>query len=276
MKEGAFVKNYFAHCVDVEELYENMVSPVCEKYELTYMEFTVLMFLANNPQYDTATQIVRYRHLAKSHVSISIRSLQERGLILGEHKGGNHRTIHLSVAGKATDIIAAGRAAQKKFCEIVFAGFSKEEMEKMASNSKYYAEKMHSIQGALRMSEEINAQFGFERAFGKTTEIGNSIDSDMKITKFGISFNSDGSTSFFAQLEKTSENQKDYLEKIQEKKAAEKKEAKKKERSTQVNIKRATVEANSKEELLDKIKNIEWDSIKPEDNKIGSRFDFSI
>ena len=82
MKEGAFVKNYFAHCVDVEELYENMVSPVCEKYELTYMEFTVLMFLANNPQYDTATQIVRYRHLAKSHVSVSIRSLQERGLIL--------------------------------------------------------------------------------------------------------------------------------------------------------------------------------------------------
>ena len=154
--------------------------------------------------------------------------------------------------------------------------FSKEEMEKMASNSKYYAEKMHSIQGALRMSEEINAQFGFERAFGKTTEIGNSIDSDMKITKFGISFNSDGSTSFFAQLEKTSENQKDYLEKIQEKKAADKKEAKIKERSTQVNIKRATVEANSKEELLDKIKNIEWDSIKPEDNKIGSRFDFSI
>ena len=53
MKEGAFVKNYFAHCVDVEELYENMVSPVCEKYELTYMEFTVLMFLTNNPQYDT-------------------------------------------------------------------------------------------------------------------------------------------------------------------------------------------------------------------------------
>ena len=131
MKEGAFVKNYFAHCVDVEEVYKNMISPVYEKYRLTYMEFTVLMFLANNPQYDTATQIVRYRHLAKSHVSISIRSLQERGLILGEHKGGNHRTIHLSVAGKATDIIAAGRAAQNKFCEIVFAGFSKKEMEKL-------------------------------------------------------------------------------------------------------------------------------------------------
>lgn len=130
-EKGVFVINYFAHCVDVEEVYKNMISPVYEKYKLTYMEFTVLMFLANNPQYNTATQIVRYRHLAKSHVSISIRSLQERGLILGEHKGGNHRTIHLSVSDKARDIIAVGRAAQNKFCEIVFAGFSKEEMEKL-------------------------------------------------------------------------------------------------------------------------------------------------
>ena len=62
-------------------------------------------------------------------------------------------------------------------------------MEKMASDPKYYAEKMHSIEGALRMSDEINAQFGFERAFGKTNGIENSADTDTKITKFGISFN---------------------------------------------------------------------------------------
>ena len=79
--------------------------------------------------------------------------------------------------------------------------FSKEEMEKMASDPKYYAEKMHSIDGALRMSDEINAQFGFERAFGKTN---GGVDADTKITKFGISFNSDGTTTFFAQLEKSS------------------------------------------------------------------------
>ena len=102
--------------------------------------------------------------------------------------------------------------------------FSKEEMEKMASDPKYYAEKMHSIEGALRMSDEINAQFGFERTFGKTN--GNA-DADTKITKFGISFNSDGTTTFFAQLEKSSASQKEYLEKIQEKKAEEKKRQRK-------------------------------------------------
>ena len=179
--------------------------------------------------------------------SIAEKNLSKAAQKMLENLRGSRNDMDFMVADfengdNAKDILAQ---SDKEYTVI----FSKEEMEKMASNSKYYAEKMHSIQGALRMSEEINAQFGFERAFGKTTEIGNSIDSDMKITKFGISFNSDGSTSFFAQLEKTSENQKDYLEKIQEKKAAEKKEAKKKERSTQVNIKRATVEANSKEEL---------------------------
>ena len=50
---------------------------------------------------------------------------------------------------------------------------------------------MHSIEGALRMTDEINAQFGFERAFGKTND---NADADTKITKFGISFNSDGTT----------------------------------------------------------------------------------
>ena len=51
------------------------------------------------------------------------------------------------------------------------------------------------------MTDEINAQFGFERAFGKTND---NADADTKITKFGISFNSDGTTTFFAQLEKSS------------------------------------------------------------------------
>ena len=44
-----------------------------------------------------------------------------------------------------------------------------------------------------------------------------------------ISFNNDGTTTFFAELEKSSASQKEYVEKLQEKKAAEKKEVKKKE-----------------------------------------------
>lgn len=153
--------------------------------------------------------------------------------------------------------------------------FSKDEIDKMASDPKYYADKMRSIDDALRMSDEINAQFASESALGKENGIKGSAN-NTKITKFAIAFNSDGTTTFFAQLEKTRADQKEYLEKIQEKKAAEKKEAKKKDQSKQIEIKKVMVQANSKEELLNKIKNIEWDSIKPEDNKVGGRIDFSI
>ena len=91
------MENIFQHYAAGESLYTKTVSPVCEKYGLTYMEFTVLMFLANNPQFDTAAEVVKYRHLTKSHVSMSVRSLQGRGLIRGEYREPNRRTIHLSI-----------------------------------------------------------------------------------------------------------------------------------------------------------------------------------
>lgn len=69
------MNNYLAHCVDMEDLYGKMLAPVCERYGLTYMELTILLFLANNPRYDTATEIVKFRHLTKSHVSLTVRSL---------------------------------------------------------------------------------------------------------------------------------------------------------------------------------------------------------
>ena len=123
------------------------------------------------------------------------------------------------------------------------------------------------------MSDEINAQFGFERVFSKTN--GNA-DTDTKITKFGISFNSDGTTTFFAELEKSSASQKEYLEKLQEKKAAEKKEAKKKEQSKQTEVRKTTVQANSKEELLEKISELDWSKITEEKATQGMKFDITI
>ena len=65
----------FDHITDGQNLYERTVMPVCRKFGLTYMEFTVLMFLQNNPQYDTAAQIVKIRRLTKSHVSVTLKSL---------------------------------------------------------------------------------------------------------------------------------------------------------------------------------------------------------
>ena len=154
--------------------------------------------------------------------------------------------------------------------------FSSSELEKMASDEKYEKEYMERVQGALRMSEQINREFGFTSAFGKKSD-------NSEISRIGISFNSNGTTSFFAELEKSSARQREHIEKAREEKRAARKEQEKKERlenryvREDVCVKRTTVQANSLEELLEKIRGVDWDSIKAENRpQSGGRFDFTI
>lgn len=130
------MENIFRHYAASESLYTATVTPVCEKYGLTYMEFTVLMFLANNPQFDTASEIVKYRHLTKSHVSMSIRSLQDKGLVKGQYHEPNRRTIHLKLLEPAEPIISDGRTAQQTFGNILFSGFSESDCEQFLAYMK--------------------------------------------------------------------------------------------------------------------------------------------
>ena len=58
----------------ITRYYEMKMSGVCEKYNLRQMEYDILMFLYNNPEYNTAADIVRIRKSTKSHVSTSKKS----------------------------------------------------------------------------------------------------------------------------------------------------------------------------------------------------------
>ena len=132
--------------------------------------------------------------------------------------------------------------------------FSSDELEKMASDEKYEKEYMNRIEGAVHMSDQINREFGFTSASG---------ENDTQIMKIGIGLQKDGSTTFFAELEKSSAMQKERIEKAMEEK--------------RMNKKRTTVQADSIEELLKKIKEVNWDTIKAEEEtKSGSKFDYSI
>ena len=101
------------------------------------------------------------------------------------------------------------------------------------------------------------------------------------VNKIGIVTDDNGNMKFFAELEKSSDKQKERIEKYREKKAEERKEAEKKaskkspyEKQEKDTVKRTTVEAESMEELIEKIKNINWNNVS--DSKSGDRFDFSV
>lgn len=149
---------------------------------------------------------------------------------------------------------------------------SSEELEKMASDEKYEQKCMKNVQGALRMSEQINREFGFESAYGKNKE-------ESTISKIAVSFNSDGTTSIFAELEKSSSAQRDRIEKAREDRRAEKREQEKKvvREKRDAHTKHTVVEASSVEELMKKIAAVDWNTVKFDDRtESGSRFDFSI
>jgi len=122
-----FVENTFAS----KELYLKLLNPVCEKYGLTQTEMVILMSLTDNPGEDTATGIIKKRKLKKSVISVALRSLQEKGYVIGEHKDGNHRSIHLQICEAALPIIASGKEAQEQFVHIMLNGFSDDEKKQL-------------------------------------------------------------------------------------------------------------------------------------------------
>ncbi len=108
-------------------IYEECINAVCLQNDLIKTEMDILLFLHNNPDFDTATDIVKHRHLSKSHVSKSIQSLKERGYLTTFYQGRNRRTIHLKLCRAADAAIAAGFEAQNRFVSVLLEGFTEEE-----------------------------------------------------------------------------------------------------------------------------------------------------
>ncbi len=148
--------------------------------------------------------------------------------------------------------------------------FSSDELEKMASDEKYEKEYMDRVQGAVRMSDEINRKYGFTSAFGERTD-------DAQIKRIGVAFDTDGEMTIFAELEKVSAGQRERIEKGREKRAEEKKASERRGVSRRNEpVKRTIVEASSEKELIKKINEIDWSKVQEERKQSGSRFDYSI
>lgn len=119
----------------IKTLYAKCVGEICVKHDITRMELDILLFLANNPHFDTAKEIIEVRYLSKSQVSSSIKLLEERGLLKKEYTGGNRKTAHLVLCEEASAIIEDGRAAQEKFLAVILHGFTAEELECMKQHT---------------------------------------------------------------------------------------------------------------------------------------------
>ena len=121
-------------------------------------------------------------------------------------------------------------------------------------------------------------------ATGKLADMKSKLgDKADEVTHLGVTIGKDGTVSFFAELEKMTEKQKERIEKSREEKkdgkaAAEKiKDEKKDDKTLSERTKKTRVQASTVEELLEKIQNVDWSQIKSEGIQgSGSRFDCTI
>ena len=108
-------------------LYDKVSLPVRDKFGLTFMEFIVIMFLANNREYKKASDIVEVLGIAKSHVSMTILSLEERGLLERTMDPCDKRSSILELKNTEA-IVEEGRKAQNRFMDILLDGLDKKEL----------------------------------------------------------------------------------------------------------------------------------------------------
>ena len=108
--------------------YELLSGEVCDRYGLTQMEYDILMFLHNDPQHNTAAEIVKVRKSTKSHVSTSLKKLEEKGLVERIQSKDNKKHIEIVLLDKAEIIVEAGLNMQKQFAQNVLNGLTEEEI----------------------------------------------------------------------------------------------------------------------------------------------------
>ncbi len=113
----------------LSSLYTKLTKPICDKYGLSQIEYDIVMFLHNNPQYKTASDIVKIRKLTKSHVTLGITLLEKKGYIAKLFSDENKKNVILTITDKAKNIIADGEKAQMLYGQIIFNGFSEKEID---------------------------------------------------------------------------------------------------------------------------------------------------
>lgn len=94
--------------------------PLCHELNLPQTAFDILMFLANNPNYRTASDIVEARKLKANLVSVNINRLVQEGYLKRESTEYDRRKTLLTCTAKAQPIIERGHIVQTAFVEGLF------------------------------------------------------------------------------------------------------------------------------------------------------------
>ena len=202
-----------------------------------------------------------------------------------ETKKTNSNSVQLSDKAKAllqelkktynnADIYVAEYETDEEAAEYLSRGskdfsvlIDPEELERMAADDEVKKKNLNLLDESLGKLSEMKEEL---KETGREDEV----------VTLGVNIGKDGQVSYFAELEKSGERTKEFVDKmLEDKKEANAEKADKvQDKYNFEHSKRATVSANSVEELLEQIKNFNWANVKEETSlpMPGKNFDFTV
>ena len=130
----------------ITSCYELFTRKVCDRYQLTQMEYDILMFLRNNPKYNTAADIVKIRGIKANLVSIHVERLVQEGYLERREVPGDRRKTELICTEKTENVWRQGCEIQRTFVETLFSGISAESRKVFEQVMEQTEENMNTYQ----------------------------------------------------------------------------------------------------------------------------------
>lgn len=119
------------HAKKVGLVYEMMLTPLSKEIGIPQTALSILLFLANNPDYATARDVCEMRGLKRAIVSTHVERMVSEGLLERRGYPGDRRKELLIPTEKALPIIETGREAQRRFAGAILEGLSENELAVM-------------------------------------------------------------------------------------------------------------------------------------------------
>ena len=125
--------------------YSAVCRPLCHELNLPQTAFDILMFLANNPEYTTARDIVEIRKIKANLVSINVDKLVGEGYLRREADADDRRKTHLLCTDKADAVIEQDRFMDSLLAHIDDADRKQltESIHQMEQNLDHMLEEEH-------------------------------------------------------------------------------------------------------------------------------------
>lgn len=108
--------------------YNRRIEDTARRLGLTKPEADVLLFLANNPQYNTARDVVQYRGFSKTYVSRAAESLVRQELLTTVQSAADRRVQYLHLTERASLPVSLLRRTQKEFFQFLTEDLSDEDV----------------------------------------------------------------------------------------------------------------------------------------------------